>query len=357
MSGKPAVIESMSLRRRKLARVDPYWRTSSYSAPDVVGVYVGLRVGEVVGVGASAAHPRRATESRLIAELDALVPILSGCPISQVRQRISGRFRELHPRARLAVDLALHDLIGKLAGLPAESLWGESVRSRIEVARMIGLKEPTELVSAVRPLYDAGVRAFKIKIGDRVGRDLERIVRLRTAFHDATLTVDANGAYARESARSLVCGLGDLGVSHVEQPLPYDDVEGMVGLRQQSPVPLMVDQLVRTVGDVVDVAQVGAADLVSVKLTKMGSIGEATQVAHVCAALGLGVHLGGSAAPGICDSALTRLALTLPGVDPVAEVGESRSLDDDEVAGVTYDGRWAASDGQPGLGGHPTTTF
>jgi hypothetical protein len=63
------------------------------------------------------------------------------------------------------------------------------------------------------------------------------------------------------------------------------------------------------------------------------------------------VHLGGSGAPGIVDSALTRLALARSDVEPIAEVGESMSLVDDHTAGVVFDGPWATSDRLPGLGG------
>jgi hypothetical protein len=95
---------------------------------------------------------------------------------------------------------------------------------------------------------------------------------------------------------------------------------------------------------------------VSLKLTKMGSVAECARVAAVCASMGLGVHLGGCAAPGIVDSALTRLALSTPDIDVYAEVGESQALVDDQVNGVVYQGPWATSDGQPGLGGLPPSS-
>jgi hypothetical protein len=91
--------------------------------------------------------------------------------------------------------------------------------------------------------------------------------------------------------------------------------------------------------------------MVSLKLTKMGAVVECVRVANVCAAMGLGVHLGGSASPSIVDSALTRLALACPDVDIYAEVGESAGLIDDTPSGVVYTDAWACSDGQPGLGG------
>jgi hypothetical protein len=67
--------------------------------------------------------------------------------------------------------------------------------------------------------------------------------------------------------------------------------------------------------------------------------------------MGMGVHLGGCAAPGIVDSAITRLALSTPEIDAYAEAGESAALIDDQLSGVVFDGAFATSDGRPGLGG------
>jgi len=101
------------------------------------------------------------------------------------------------------------------------------------------------------------------------------------------------------------------------------------------------------------VGRLRAADIVSLKLTKMGSVAECLRVAHVCAAMGLGVHLGGCAAPGIVDSAITRLGLSTREIDVYAEAGESAALIDDQLNGVVLAGAYATGDGRAGLGGAP----
>jgi L-Ala-D/L-Glu epimerase len=347
-------IDAVRVRSRTLKRVDPQWRTSSYKADEVGAVYVAIDAGGRTGVGATASHPRRLTADDIVGQLTGgVVPALVGQPVEAARGILAGLPDPIHSRTSIAVDLALHDLIGKLAGLPAEVLWGGPLRERVELVRMVGIKAPEELVDAVRPLFEAGVRAFKLKVGEGVERDVDRVRRVRDAFGDVTVMVDANGAYDRESGVELARALGELDVHCIEQPLPYRDVEGMALVRAASPVPLMADQMVESAADVVRVARAGAADMISLKLTKMGSVAECVRVAHVCAAVGIGVHLGGCAAPGIVDSALTRLALSTPDIDVFAEVGESAALVDDQVSGVVHSGRYAASDGNPGLGGMP----
>jgi L-alanine-DL-glutamate epimerase-like enolase superfamily enzyme len=345
-------IDALHVRVQRFERRDRQWRTASYASPEVVGVYVGIQAGGVMGVGATAAHPRSMPSDTLLDAITGLLrPALTRTDIDAAWTNLAGLVG-LPSRTRLAADLALHDLFGKLAGLPAEVLWGGPVRDRVKVIRAVGMKEPHEVCGAVQTLYDQGARGFKLKIGRGPGPDVDSVRRVREHFgDDVTITVDANAAYDLQGARQLCTELADLKVYCLEQPLPYDDIDAMAALRATSRVPLMADQLVQTAADAVRVAHAGAADLVSLKLTKTGGIAECTRVIEVCSALGLGVHLGGSAAPGVVDSALTRLALARSDVEPIAEVGESMSLVDDHAAGVVFEGPWATSDRLPGLGG------
>jgi L-alanine-DL-glutamate epimerase-like enolase superfamily enzyme len=347
-------IDGIRIRHHALPRRDPDWRTASYRSAEVVGVYVEIEAGGALGIGATAAHPRSMPADTLLGELtNTLRPSLVGTPIESANARLRALAPQVSSRARIAVDLALHDLYGKLAGLPAEVLWGGAVRDRIRVIWMVGLKPVDQIVDAVAPLYDAGVRGFKIKIGESVDTDAERIRRVRAAYGDVVLTADANGAYDLAEATKLCEHLAELDVHLVEQPIRYDDVDAMVALRSVSRVKLMADQMVASAADAVRIAQLGAADVVSLKLTKMGSVAECVRVVDVCAAVGLGAHLGGTAAPGIIDSALVRLALTKPEIEPMSEVAESQALVEDGEAGVSYSGEWATSDGRSGLGGSP----
>jgi L-alanine-DL-glutamate epimerase-like enolase superfamily enzyme len=346
-------IDALHVRIQHLERRDRHWRTSSYASSEVVGVYVGVQTSAAMCVGGTAAHPRSMPSDVLMEAITQRVqPALTGTPVGEAWAALGGLVG-LPSRARIAADLALHDLFGKLAGVPAEVLWGGPVRDRVKVVRAVGIKEPHAVCEAVQALYDQGARGFKIKIGRGLNPDVEVVRRVRERFGDVTITVDANASYDLAGARELCSALTDLKVYCLEQPVPYHDIEAMAALRSTSGVPLMADQLVQSAADAVRVAQTGAADLISLKLTKMGSVAECVRTIDVCVALGLRVHLGGSAAPGIVDSALTRLALSRADVEPIAEVGESASLIDNHASGVIFDGPWATSDGLPGLGGAP----
>lgn len=349
-------IDAVRVHSQAFDRRDPAWQTASYKASQVTGVHVEIEAGGATAVGATAAHPRRLPADVLIGQLTTqIVPALEGHEVETVNARLAKVRAAVHPRAFLAADLALHDLYGKLAGLPSEILWGGPAREQIRLIRMVGLKPVDAVVDAIAPIYDSGVRGFKIKVGEDVDSDTERIRRVRDAYgSDVTISVDANGAYDLDDAIALCEQLADLDVHSIEQPVAYDNVDAMAKLTAVSRVPVMADQMVRTASDIVAVAERGAAHMVSLKLTKMGSVGECLRAIDVCAANGLGVHLGGSASPGVVDSALTRIAQSRLQVEPHAEAGESMALVDDAVPGFELNGPWIRSDGRPGLGGQPS---
>jgi L-alanine-DL-glutamate epimerase-like enolase superfamily enzyme len=348
-------VDAVHVLTRVLPRRDKGWKTSSYKASEVVGLYVGIEVDGHLGVGASCAHPRSLAPEVMIEQAtEVLLPALEGSSLETVYGRLAA-ITGIHSRTRLAADLALHDLFGKRADLPSEILWGGPIREHVGVIRMIGLKEPDEVADHVAAQYERGFRAFKIKIGDGgVDRDVSRLRRIREAFPDVTLTADCNGHYSLADGLSLAEQIEELDLLCLEQPLGYDDVDGMVELRASTTVPIMADQMVKSARDAARIASAGAADMISLKLTKMGSVSEAIRVVNACAAFGVQAHLGGCAGPGIVDSSLVRLALSCADIAPYAEVGESLALEDDEITGAVFSGEWARSDGRPGLGGSPT---
>ncbi len=105
-------IEAVTVHARVLKRADPQWRTSSYKADELGGVYMRtIEAGGTAGTGASASHPRRITVEELTAQLrEGVAPALTGRPLADARRAIAGLPAPLHSRAAIAVDLALRGL-------------------------------------------------------------------------------------------------------------------------------------------------------------------------------------------------------------------------------------------------------
>jgi L-Ala-D/L-Glu epimerase / N-acetyl-D-glutamate racemase len=190
--------------------------------------------------------------------------------------------------AKSALDSALHDLQGRLVGLPAWRLLGLR-RTGPPTSWTIWLGDPDEMARrAERAARDGRFRRLKLKLGGSDGLDVERVHAVRSITR-LPLQVDVNEWWALDEALDALPRLAELGVEYVEQPLRAGD-DGGAQLRECSPVPIYVDEDCHTLADVARCAEI--ADGVTIKLAKAGGIREATRMAHAARALGLGVMLG-----------------------------------------------------------------
>jgi L-Ala-D/L-Glu epimerase / N-acetyl-D-glutamate racemase len=199
-----------------------------------------------------------------------------------------GRIGELSGEmaAKCAIDGALHDLMGKLAGQPLWRLFGlDPTPPPTSYTISIDTLEGT----ADRARRAAGFHALKIKVGGP--GDLDRVRAVREQAPDALIRVDANEAWTVEFTREIAPELVSLGVELIEQPLHADQVDGYRELHAASlPIPIVLDESVHTLPDVGRAG--GIADGVNIKLTKSGGIREAHRMIHAARALGLKVMLG-----------------------------------------------------------------
>jgi muconate cycloisomerase len=195
------------------------------------------------------------------------------------------------PLAKAAVDVALHDLVGRKLGLPVSALLGARRVERIALGWIVSSGSAESSVAEGR---DRGYRAFKVKIGLHGERDDVRSVeRVRAAAgDDAFLWVDANQGYAVDEALRVAGALAALGVAAFEQPLPANDVDGLRRLRDRSPVPVALDESLRHPSDLATFVKLGAVDVAIAKVQRSGGL---TLSRHLCQyAEDSGVRLMGS---------------------------------------------------------------
>jgi L-Ala-D/L-Glu epimerase / N-acetyl-D-glutamate racemase len=346
-------ISSVRVKRFNLPRADPAWRTSIYAGSAVEGFVVEVAANGAVGIGGSAAHPLVISGDDVEAQLNGPVrDILIGADVydgSGIQQALKAA--KVHSRASIAADLALYDLLGKIANLPGYVLLGGKFRPRVTVVRMVGVKAPPELKTTVGDLVAQGLTHFKIKIGTGLDEDVARIRALREEFGDRIwIGVDGNGAYEVDAAIELSQALEAYQVGLIEQPIKDYDVDGLVKVTAASPIPIMADQCVEDVQSALALCQKRAAHVVSIKATKMGSLEECRRVTEVCHAFGIHVHFGGSAAPAVVDVAAAHLAASLPAIDEECEVGEFQALRGDPFRGAIVRGGRMELGTSPGWG-------
>jgi L-Ala-D/L-Glu epimerase len=209
--------------------------------------------------------------------------------------------------ARAALDAALHDLCGRLAGQPVWRLLGLR-RTGPPTSWTIWLGDPDDMARRAERVRGR-FRRLKLKLGARDGLDVERVRAVR-GVADVPLQVDVNEGWDEAEALESLPQLAELGVQYCEQPLPAGDAAVLKG---RSPIPVYLDEDCHTLADVASCAE--RADGINIKLAKSGGIREAVRMVHAARALGLGVMLGCMVESGLGISAGTQIASLCDHVD------------------------------------------
>ena len=240
--------------------------------------------------------------------------------------------------ARAALDAALHDLCGRLLGLPVWRLLGLP-RSGPPTSWTVWLGDPDDM--ARRAERVAGrFRRLKLKLGAGDGLDVERVRAVR-GVTDVPLQVDVNEGWGEAEALESLPRLAELGVEYCEQPLP---ASADAVLKGRSPIPVYLDENCHTLADVAECARL--ADGINIKLAKSGGIREAVRMAHAARALGLGVMLGCMVESGLGISAAGQIASLCDHVD----LDGNLLLAEDPCPGVELVDGVQLPPTQPGLG-------
>src|ERR671936_647480 len=211
--------------------------------------------------------------------------------------------------ARAAIDAALHDLQGKLAGVPVWRLLGLR-RSGPPTSWTIWLGDPDDMARRAEKV-SGRFRRLKLKLGGGDGLDVERVRAVR-GVSEVPLQVDVNEYWPLDEALEALPRRQELGVEYCEHPLPAGSPDGSELVRR-SPLPIYVDEDLHTLDDVRACAE--RADGLTVKLAKSGGIREAIRIVHAGRALGLGMMLGCMNESGLAVSAGAQIASLFDHVD------------------------------------------
>jgi L-Ala-D/L-Glu epimerase len=245
--------------------------------------------------------------------------------------------------AKAALDAALHDVCGKLAGRPVWRLLGLP-RTGPPTSWTVWLGDPDDMARRAEQAAPR-FRRLKLKLGGGDGLDVERVRAVRHVT-DRPLMVDVNEWWSVDEALEALPQLADLGVEYCEQPLRAGDLGGAV-LRERSPLPVYLDEDCHVAADVPRCAGLGHG--VNIKLAKSGGIREAVRIVHAARALGLGVMLGCMIESGLGIAAGCAVA---PLCDHVDLDGNLLLAGDPFPGPVFEDGVQVPAD-EPGLGVRP----
>lgn len=188
--------------------------------------------------------------------------------------------------AKASVDIALHDLVGKLMNQPWYRIWGLNPEKTPNTSFTIGIDKPEIVKEKVKEA--SPYKILKVKLGQ--GNDKEMIESVRSVT-DTLICVDVNQGWTdRQKALEMIYWLKDKGVVFVEQPMSKISVDDIAWLTQNSPLPIIADEAIQTIADFKNVQ--GVYSGINVKLMKCGGMRAAYTMIGMARALGMKVMIG-----------------------------------------------------------------
>jgi L-Ala-D/L-Glu epimerase / N-acetyl-D-glutamate racemase len=175
-----------------------------------------------------------------------------------------------NPTAKGAVDIALHDIQAKVAGMPAYKYLG-GFSNQVPLTWMLGLNTFEAMVEEAVEKHEQGFKGLKVKVGLDPAQDLELIKTLREKLgEDFLLYVDANQAYSTQEAIDTLGAMQEYGLAMAEEPLPVWNWRGRLKLAERLSIPVMGDESVFTAHDVAREIDLGVLGVIMIKTPRTG---------------------------------------------------------------------------------------
>ncbi len=251
-----------------------------------------------------------------------------------------------------ALDMALHDLVGRHLGVPAHVLLGGMRRDAVSPLWLLGTGKRESDLAEAEQRYAEGYRFFKLKVGVRpLAEEIEMALALRSALgSELRLCADANMGMNADQAIAYAQGVKEARLDFFEQPLPREDVDGLRRLIATGLIDVGLDESIASVQDLISHAALGAAGG-SLKTLKLGGMSGVVAAAHVCQAHGQRINLAGKIAEtSIASAAVIQLAAVLPNVDWGVSPSQAYLVEDVTAQPLREQGGWYRVSQAPGLG-------
>jgi len=336
--------------------IEPF-RIAFKTATSTMGVLVRIHTDEnIVGVGEGVPTTMitgETQEGAIHSVNKYLAPILVGKDPFEIGKLVAQMDRVIlgNSSAKAAVDIALHDILGKAINKPLYNLLGGYVHE-VSTDCTIGIKKPEEMAKDALVIVERGFNTIKVKIGVDVAEDVERVRRVREAVgDDIVIRVDANQGYSAKTAIRVIHKLEPYRIQLVEQPVPAWNIEGLAMVKHAVSVPIMADESVHSPQDAVEIIKRDSADMINIKLMKAGGIFKARQIATVAEAAGIPCMVGCMQETRVSITAAAQLAVSTENVQE-ADLDSPLFLREDPVeeGGIEYEQGMLKMPSLPGIG-------
>lgn len=257
--------------------------------------------------------------------------------------------------AKAAVDMALYDCLAQAANQPLYQYLG-GWSSTIQNDYTVSVNAIDQMQKDAKLYKENGFDILKVKVGkDPAEKDIERVAAVRKAAgEDVLIRLDANQGWTAKEAVKAITKMEELGlnIELVEQPVPAHDITGLKYITDHTTTPIMADEAVFSVHDARRVLEMGAADLINIKLMKAGGIHQAMKIANLCEAYGVSCMAGSMIETKLGITAAAHFAASHPAVTRFDFDAPLMLSDDILEGGIQYAGKGnrITFSNQPGLG-------
>jgi L-alanine-DL-glutamate epimerase-like enolase superfamily enzyme len=215
-----------------------------------------------------------------------------------------------HPYVKSGIDMACWDILGQAAGQPVCTLLGGRYGEDFVLYRAISQESPEAMAARVAGYREEGYRRFQLKVGGDPDEDVARIRAVAAQLGPGDrLVADANTGWLAHDALRVAAAVRDVDV-YLEQPcLSYEEC---LAVRRHTGRPMVLDEVIDSVGALLRGWSDGAMDVVNLKISKLGGLTRARQARDLCVALGVAMTLEDSWGGDVVTAAIAHLAHSTP---------------------------------------------
>ncbi len=217
-----------------------------------------------------------------------------------------------HAYAKSAVDIACHDALGRLSGLPVSTLLGGRQVEQLPIYVAVPLAGPGEMAEFIAARRAEGVHRFQLKLGGDPREDAARVrAALEATTEEDLLVADANGGWRLADAVTAVRLLEDAPRLFLEQPCPT--LEECLQVRRRTSLPMILDEVIVGPAALLRAVSARAMEGVNLKINRVGGLTPARLLRDLCVELGLSLTIEDSWGGDLTTAAVSHLAASTPG--------------------------------------------
>lgn len=247
--------------------------------------------------------------------------------------------------AKASIDIALHDLVGKIIGAPWHKMWGLNKNRVPGTTFTIGIDSDEMVREKTHEAIANGYKILKIKVG---GEHDKRMIKTIRSVTDLPLAVDANQGWRdKHEALDMILWLKEKNIVMVEQPLPKTNIDDIAWLTELSPIAIIADESIQRLCDVEKLK--GVYSGINIKLMKCTGMREAWKMRNLAEALGMKVMIGCMTETSCAISAATQLSAGLNFVD----LDGALLIENDCFEGASLNNGKIIANELPGIGAKP----